>query len=121
MLKQLLSGLLLLVLKIVLLPFKLIIKATTRLLNWILGLVKAIWQVWLALGPRWLRYSFLGIALITAGYLGLKAFLKPNLTIETVNQVHYLNKGWTDEQRERFYFTPQGTELLGLEYDWLVS
>jgi hypothetical protein len=121
MLKQLLSGLLLLVLKLALLPFKLLIKATSRLLNWIWGLLKAVWQVWLALGPRWLRYSFLGIALLTAGYLGLKSFLKPNLTIETVNQVHYLNKGWTDEQRERFYYTPQGTELLGLEYDWFIN
>lgn len=32
-------------------------------------------------------------------------------------QVHYLDQ-WSDADRQVFYFTPQGTEVKGLRYDW---
>jgi hypothetical protein len=30
----------------------------------------------------------------------------------------YLDQGWTEEERQHFYYTPQGTELHGLRYEW---
>ncbi|PZW90316.1 cytochrome c [Pseudomonas sp. 478] len=34
-----------------------------------------------------------------------------------VQQVHYLEQ-WSTADRETYYFTPQGTEVKGLHYDW---
>lgn len=88
---------------------------------WIRGIVKACWNLWLSLGPRWLRITALAAALLAIGWHQLALFLTPNLTRENLHQVHYLNDGWTDFQRQSFYYTPQGTELLGIEYDWFVN
>jgi hypothetical protein len=30
----------------------------------------------------------------------------------------HLDQGWTDEDRARYYYTPQGTELHGVRYEW---
>ncbi|WP_342029462.1 di-heme-cytochrome C peroxidase [Vibrio sp. S9_S30] len=65
--------------------------------------------------------TIFSVFLISMIYFQVKALLAPNLTVETVNRVHYLNSGWTKKDRETYYFTPQGTELLGLEYSWLVN
>jgi|SRR5579862_2693882 len=35
--------------------------------------------------------------------------------------VVYLNPGWTARQRQIYYYTPQGTELHGLRYDWFCA
>ncbi|MEM1191597.1 MAG: di-heme-cytochrome C peroxidase [Pseudomonadota bacterium] len=81
----------------------------------------ALLVLWRSLGPRWFRGVLLLILLAVSGWRVLATVLSPNLTIETVSRLHYLNEGWSDEDRERYYRTPQGTELLGLPYDWLVN
>ena len=35
-------------------------------------------------------------------------------------QVHYLDQ-WSAEERQRYYFTPQGTQVKGLRYDWFTA
>ncbi|MDB6146078.1 MAG: hypothetical protein JWP80_5122 [Pseudomonas sp.] len=37
-----------------------------------------------------------------------------------VDQVHYLDQ-WSAEDRQAFYFTPQGTQVKGLRYEWFTS
>lgn len=91
------------------------------LLHWIFGVLKGIHGLWLSLGPKWFRGVLIVGTLIVGLYFGVASLLKPNLTNENIYQVHYLNDGWTEEQRETFYYTPQGTELLGLEYSWFVN
>lgn len=45
----------------------------------------------------------------------------PKLPFYTpVKQVHYLNQ-WTEEQRQIYYFTPQGTQVKGLRYEWFQA
>jgi hypothetical protein len=61
------------------------------------------------------------VILLVSGYLGLKWLLTPNLTLEPIEQLRYLNAGWDEHERSLYYYTPQGTELLGLNYDWLVN
>jgi hypothetical protein len=42
----------------------------------------------------------------------------PNLpTFEQPSQLHYLEQ-WSDEERQTYYYTPQGTTVKGLRYDW---
>ena len=91
------------------------------LFHWLTGVISALLILWQSLGPKWLRVSFAIAGLFVTGFILAKGFVKPKLTQENIYQVHYLNGGWTNEQREAFYYTPQGTELLGLEYDWLVN
>ncbi|MEM1140976.1 MAG: di-heme-cytochrome C peroxidase [Pseudomonadota bacterium] len=70
---------------------------------------------------RLLAVTIGGTVLFAAAYVGLKVLLEPDLTRETVTELRYLNDGWNDAQRDRYYFTAQGTELLGLRYQWLVN
>jgi hypothetical protein len=45
----------------------------------------------------------------------------PGLPFYTpVKQVHYLNQ-WTEDQRQTYYFTPQGTQVKGLRYEWFQA
>lgn len=45
----------------------------------------------------------------------------PNLPrFEPPEQLHYLQQ-WSDEQRQTYYYTPQGTTVKGLRYDWFVA
>ncbi len=37
-----------------------------------------------------------------------------------VQQVHYLEQ-WSANDRETYYFTPQGTQVKGLRYDWFKA
>ncbi|GAB2523745.1 di-heme-cytochrome C peroxidase [Microbulbifer agarilyticus] len=48
-------------------------------------------------------------------------FFEPNITEERISEVRYLDQGWTDEDRQLFYNTPQGTELQGLHFEWLQA
>lgn len=89
--------------------------------QWLKGVLGGLKALWRSLGPRWLRVTFVSIAAVVFLYTLLAKFLSPNLTEENIYQVKYLNGGWTQEERETFYYTPQGTELLGLEYDWFVN
>lgn len=88
---------------------------------WVKGILHSLHLLWQSLGPRWLRVLLmLGIAMGVA-WQQAKLFLAPNLTRETIYQVRYLNEGWTPFQRQSFYYTPQGTELLGIEYQWFIN
>ncbi|MFC6633119.1 di-heme-cytochrome C peroxidase [Microbulbifer taiwanensis] len=95
--------------------------AALTLWHWIEGLVRAAANLWRALGPRWLRVCIALAAVVLVAHAKLAAFLKPNLTQETVYRVQYLNGGWSDRERQSYYYTPQGTELLGIEYDWFQN
>ncbi|WP_428818614.1 di-heme-cytochrome C peroxidase [Microbulbifer sp. MCCC 1A16149] len=48
-------------------------------------------------------------------------FFTPNITNEEITEVRYLDQGWSEEDRQLFYSTPQGTELQGLHYKWLEA
>ena len=48
-------------------------------------------------------------------------FFEPNIVKEEVSEVRYLDQGWSEEDRQLFYNTPQGTELQGLHYAWLKA
>lgn len=37
-----------------------------------------------------------------------------------VDHVHYLDQ-WSDNDRQTYYYTPQGTEVKGLRYDWFTA
>ncbi|BBP57909.1 di-heme-cytochrome C peroxidase [Pseudomonas sp. St316] len=44
----------------------------------------------------------------------------PRLPFYTpVEQVHYLDQ-WSAAERQTYYFTPQGTQVKGLRYDWFT-
>jgi hypothetical protein len=34
--------------------------------------------------------------------------------------VHYLDQ-WSEEERQTYYFTPQGTQVKGLRYEWFTA
>lgn len=45
----------------------------------------------------------------------------PNLPeYDPPRELHYLDQ-WDDEARQTYYYTPQGTRLKGLRYDWFVA
>ena len=45
----------------------------------------------------------------------------PNLpTYQQPSDLHYLNQ-WGEEQRQTYYYTPQGTTVKGLRYDWFSA
>jgi mono/diheme cytochrome c family protein len=57
--------------------------------------------------------------------LGLAVVLyyvaNPKLPVwSPVQQVHYLEQ-WSASDRETYYFTPQGTQVKGLRYDWFKA
>ncbi len=89
--------------------------------RWLRGMLQAIVGLWRALGPRWVRVLVVLLVAVIAGYQGLSRLLAPKLTEESIHEVRYLNEGWDQAAREHYYYTPQGTELLGLNYDWLVN
>ncbi|SDO40738.1 hypothetical protein SAMN04489798_2876 [Pseudomonas arsenicoxydans] len=68
-----------------------------------------------------LLFRLLAVLAVLLG-LGLAVVLyfvaNPKLpTGSPTQQVHYLDQ-WSDADRQVFYFTPQGTEVKGLRYDW---
>ncbi|MCU1717011.1 c-type cytochrome [Pseudomonas sp. 5P_3.1_Bac2] len=45
----------------------------------------------------------------------------PNLAeYQPPSQVHYPEQ-WTDEQRQTYYYTPQGVQVKGLRYNWFTA
>lgn len=69
---------------------------------------------------RSLRCALLGLlslAVLAAG-TGLYFVAYPNLPdYETPKGFRYLDQ-WSEADRHVFYYTPQGTQVKGLEYDW---
>jgi hypothetical protein len=98
--------------------FKKLVLAVGR---WLMGVCWGLLGLWRSLGPRWLRVSLLVVAVGILVYWLAQKYLAANLTQENIYRVQYLNDGWTQDQRQTFYFTPQGTELLGLEYQWFIN
>lgn len=94
------------------------LKGLTHRIGQILSALKNLWR---SLGPHWLRTLLVIALLLGVGYQQLSRFLSPNLTEENIYSLHYLNDGWSQSERERFYYTPQGTELFGLEYAWFIN
>lgn len=41
--------------------------------------------------------------------------------LEIGERLVYANPGWSDRDRQIFYYTPQGTELYGLRYSWFLA
>jgi cytochrome c5 len=61
--------------------------------------------------------TLLVLALAAAAVL-LYYTANPNLAeYQPPSQVHYLEQ-WTPEQRQTYYYTPQGTRVKGLRYAW---
>ncbi|APV43102.1 hypothetical protein PFAS1_03200 [Pseudomonas frederiksbergensis] len=59
----------------------------------------------------------LGLGLAVALYY----VANPKLPVwSPVEQVHYLEQ-WSASDRETYYFTPQGTQVKGLRYDWFKA
>ena len=45
----------------------------------------------------------------------------PRLPVyQPVEQVHYQEQ-WSEAERQTYYFTPQGTQVKGLRYDWFTA
>ncbi|MBK5511141.1 MULTISPECIES: di-heme-cytochrome C peroxidase [unclassified Pseudomonas] len=71
-----------------------------------------------------LLLRLLGLIAVLLG-LGLAVVLyyiaNPKLPVYTpAQQVHYLEQ-WSAADRQTYYFTPQGTQVKGLRYDWFAA
>lgn len=71
-----------------------------------------------------LLLRLLGLIAVLLG-LGLAVALyyiaNPKLPVYTpAQQVHYLEQ-WSAADRQTYYFTPQGTQVKGLRYDWFAA
>ena len=72
---------------------------------------------------RMLRRALVALLLVLG--LGLGAVLyfiaNPNLPeYQKPARLHYLDQ-WSDEQRQTYYYTPQGTRVKGLRYEWFSA
>jgi len=75
---------------------------------------------------RLLRLALVALVFAAIAFVWLTWTATRRLPRETpIDQYVYLDQGWGDARgsasRERFYYTPQGTTLKGLRYDWLVN
>ncbi|KAA6172761.1 cytochrome c [Pseudomonas marginalis] len=61
--------------------------------------------------------SLLGLALAVVLYYVLNPKLPDYVPVD---QVHYQDQ-WTTADRQVYYFTPQGTQVKGLRYDWFTA
>lgn len=55
----------------------------------------------------------LAVVLYYVAYPNLPAYEKPE-------QLHYLDQ-WSEAQRQTYYYTPQGTQVKGLRYEWFTA
>ena len=72
---------------------------------------------------RMLRRLLLSIVLVALAGLVLVLYFiaNPNLpAYQPPQQLHYLEQ-WESEARQTYYYTPQGTEVKGLRYDWFTA
>lgn len=72
---------------------------------------------------RILRRALYLIVLLAlgAGAVLLYYIANPNLPpFAKPSQVHYLGQ-WDEQARQTYYFTPQGTQVKGLRYDWFTA
>jgi hypothetical protein len=71
----------------------------------------AIWRI------KWLRYSVL--LLVVAGLIGWYIFYGRLPAPVKTYDVVWLDQGWTDDQRHKYYQTDQGTLII--PYNWFLS
>ncbi len=72
---------------------------------------------------RILRRALLSILLIVLAGLAVVLYYiaNPNLpTYQRPEQLHYLDQ-WSPQARQTYYYTPQGTQVKGLRYDWFTA
>lgn len=75
---------------------------------------------------KWIVYLVILFLLVSAGAL-LFAFYPrhPLPKEETVSEIVYLDQGWgaglESKDRQTYYYTPQGTNIKGLRYEWFAK
>ncbi|SDR20547.1 di-heme-cytochrome C peroxidase [Pseudomonas moorei] len=72
---------------------------------------------------RLLFRSLMAIAILLGVALAVVLYYvaNPKLPLwSPAQQVHYLDQ-WDDADRQTYYFTPQGTQVKGLHYDWFTA
>ena len=72
---------------------------------------------------RLIRRALLFILLLALGALAVVLYYvaRPNIPVfEEPQQVHYLDQ-WDEQARQTYYYTPQGTTVKGLRYDWFTA
>lgn len=91
--------------------FKYIYLMFRTLLSMLAVIPLAIWRI------KWLRYSFLLLLIAGLGvtYLFYGRLPAPITTYDVV----WLNQGWTDDQRHKYYQTDQGTLIM--PYSWFLA
>ena len=62
--------------------------------------------------------ALIALLLVIALAVILYYVANPKLPVwSPAQQVHYLEQ-WSDADRQLYYFTPQGTQVKGLHYEW---
>ncbi|MDG9929636.1 MULTISPECIES: di-heme-cytochrome C peroxidase [unclassified Pseudomonas] len=72
---------------------------------------------------RLIRRALLFILLLALGALAVVLYYvaRPNIPVfDEPQQVHYLDQ-WDEQARQTYYYTPQGTTVKGLRYDWFTA
>ncbi|MFZ5960540.1 di-heme-cytochrome C peroxidase [Pseudomonas knackmussii] len=71
---------------------------------------------------RIVRRILLAIAILLLAALGIALWFVAHPNIPEYSPPSQFNPlpQWTDEQRQTYYYTPQGTVVKGLRYDWFV-
>ncbi|UTW07567.1 c-type cytochrome [Pseudomonas benzenivorans] len=72
---------------------------------------------------RMLRRALFGLLLLLGLGLGMGLYFiaYPNLPdYQKPARLHYLDQ-WTEDQRQTYYYTPQGTRVKGLRYAWFTA
>lgn len=72
---------------------------------------------------RLIRRALLFILLLALGALAVVLYYValPNIPVfDEPQQVHYLDQ-WDEQARQTYYYTPQGTTVKGLRYDWFTA
>jgi cytochrome c5 len=68
------------------------------------------------------RVLWLVLFLLLAGLAVVLYYVaNPNLpAYQAPDQLHYLDQ-WSDQERQTYYYTPQGTTVKGLRYEWFTA
>ncbi len=72
---------------------------------------------------RLIRRALLFILLLALGALAVLLYYvaRPDIPVfDEPQQVHYLDQ-WDEQARQTYYYTPQGTTVKGLRYDWFTA
>ncbi|WP_375738238.1 di-heme-cytochrome C peroxidase [Pseudomonas boanensis] len=65
--------------------------------------------------------TLLVLALLAGLGVVLYYVANPNLPdFQAPKKLHYLGQ-WSESERQAFYYTPQGTQVKGLRYDWFTA